>query len=229
MRPLPRLAPGDLSAWARDYAYAARQLRDPRPASAATYRRPAGDLPAVVLLPGVYERWTFLRPLADLLAGEGYDVHVVEALRYNRGSVAAMAAIVDAYLRRAALPRVVLVAHSKGGLVGKYLLAHHNADGALRGLVAVNTPFGGSSLARLLPLRALRTFVPGSPELVALSREERVNRHIVSVYGTFDPHIPGGSHLDGARNVQVAARGHFLPLGDPLVHRAILDAVASFA
>ena len=54
-----------------------------------------------------------------------------------------------------------------------------------------------------------------------------VNRRIVSVYGLFDPHIPGGSHLEGARNVQLGTRGHFLPLSDPRVHEAILEGIGT--
>ena len=121
----------------------------------------------------------------------------------------------------------MLVAHSKGGLIGKHLLAHHNKGTVIQGLVAVNTPFTGSELARLLPLPTIRVFLPHSPELTALTTRREVNQHIVSVYGLFDPHIPGGSHLEGARNVQLGTRGHFLPLSDPRVHAAILEGIGT--
>lgn len=88
--------------------------------------------------------------------------------------------------------------------------------------MTVNTPFSGSALARLLPLSAIRVFLPHSPELTALTSQQEVNRDIVSIYGRFDPHIPGGSRLEGARNVQLGTRGHFLPLSDPEVHEAVL-------
>jgi len=217
----------NLVSWARDYAYAVRwqaagilRRHDP-----AAYRRPDPDKPAVVLIPGIYESWTFLRPLADVLREHGYDVHAVRDLRYNTGTIEDMARLVDAHIRREGVERCVLVAHSKGGLIGKRLLSHHNDATVIQGLVAVNTPFTGSKLAHLLPLPAIRVFLPHSPELAELTSSRHVDRDIVSVYGRFDPHIPGGSRLEGAPNVQLETRGHFLPLGDPRVHEAVLDGV----
>lgn len=217
----------NLRAWAQDYAYALRwqadalvRRPDPRP-----YRRPGPGRLVVVLLPGIYETWAFMRPVADLLREHGCDVRAVVELGYNGGSLEDMADLVDGYLRREGIARCVLVAHSKGGLIGKLLLARHNSAGVIRGLVAVNTPFQGSWLARLLPLPALRVFLPRSPELAELTASRHVDQHIVSIHGRFDPHIPGGSHLEGAHNVQLATRGHFLPLGDPRVHAAILDGI----
>ena len=228
----PRMAGAgaNLAAWARDYAYALRWQAagllgrwDPE-----RYRAPADPAtPPVVLIPGIYESWTFLLPVAGLLREHGHDVHVVEDLKFNTGTIEDMAALVGAHVRAAGLERCVLVAHSKGGLIGKHVLAHHNRHGAVRGLVAVNTPFSGSELARLLPLPAVRVFLPHSPELTALTTQQEVNRHIVSIYGRFDPHIPGGSRLEGARNVQLGTRGHFLPLSDPRVHRAIVEGIGA--
>lgn len=238
----PEVIPGrlaetgaNIAAWARDYAYAVRWQAagllgrwDP-----AHYRLteepPEGGprKPPVVLVPGVYESWTFLLPVAGLLRDHGHDVHVVEDLRFNTGTIEEMAALVDEHIRREEIERCVLVAHSKGGLIGKHLLAHHNDRTVIHGLVAVNTPFSGSELARLLPLPTIRVFLPHSPELTALSTRHEVNRDIVSIYGRFDPHIPGGSRLDGARNVQLDVRGHFLPLSDARVHRAIVAGIGS--
>lgn len=228
--PLLREAGANLAAWGLDYAYALRwQLAgllgrwDP-----AHYRGLSEPgRPPVVLIPGIYESWTFMLPVAGLLREHGHDVHVVEDLRFNTGTIDEMAALVDAHIRREGLDRCVLVAHSKGGLIGKYLLAHHNERTVIHGLVAVNTPFSGSELARLLPLPALRVFLPHSPELTALTTNRGVDRRIVSVYGRFDPHIPGGSRLEGARNVRLGTRGHFRPLSDPRVHHALLEAIST--
>ncbi|WP_422114922.1 esterase/lipase family protein [Brachybacterium sp. UNK5269] len=217
----------NLGAWVRDYAYALRWqvaavVRRPDPRA---YRRPGPDRLVVVLLPGIYETWAFMLPVADVLRRHGCDVRAVVELGYNGGIIEEMAELVDGFLRTEGIERCVLVAHSKGGLIGKLLLARHNPHGVIRGLVALNTPFSGSPLARLLPLPALRVFLPRSPELAELAASRHVDQHIVSVYGRFDPHIPGGSHLEGAHNVQLGTRGHFLPLGDPRVHAAVLDGI----
>lgn len=179
----------------------------------------------MVLLPGVYESWTFLVPLAEMLRHHGYDVHPVTDLGRNSGSIGEMAARVARYLRKERITGCVLVAHSKGGLIGKHLLARNNEAGAIQGLVGVNTPFAGSVLARLLPLPSLRMFLPDSAELTALSSDSHVDKDIVSIFGRFDPHIPGGSFLEGAPNVQLQTRGHFRPLNDPRVHQAVLEGI----
>lgn len=76
-------------------------------------------------------------------------MHAVTDLRYNRGTIEEMVELVDRYLHMERVGRYVLVAHSKGGLVGKLLLSHHNEDRTIHGLVAVNTPFAGSPLDRV--------------------------------------------------------------------------------
>lgn len=220
-------AGANLVAWVRDYSYALRWqangvVRSPDPAA---YRLPGAGKPAVVLLPGIYETWAFMLPVADALRSQGYDVRAVVELGYNGGTITDMANLVQQHLREYRIGECILVAHSKGGLIGKHLLSSHNESGLIRGLVALNTPFEGSPLAQLLPVPAIRAFLPRSAELNALRALHHVHADIVSIYGRFDPHIPGGSHLPGAHNIQLDTRGHFLPLGDPAVHEAILRGV----
>ncbi|MCH8560767.1 alpha/beta hydrolase [Nesterenkonia sp. LB17] len=217
----------NLGAWVHDYAYALRRqasglLRGPDPKA---YRRPESGKPAVLLLPGIYETWAFMLPVANVLREQGYDVHAVVDLGYNGGTIEDMADLVDDYIRREGVQRCVLVAHSKGGLIGKLLLTRQSDADPVLGLVTLNTPFEGSQLARLLPLPALRLFLPRSPELAELGASRDVDADIISIYGRFDPHIPGGSRLEGAHNVQLETRGHFLPLSDARAHKAILDGV----
>ena len=252
--------------WTLDYAYAARRqlaivsapwtLGRPRPAPRA-WREGSDDLAEIILLPGVYEHWTFLRPLGDALNAAGHRVKVVHGLGMNRRGIAETAERLGRAL--ASRPPTgagrVLVAHSKGGLIGKHLLVSSGAAAAaaleaaaggdpadaaaaatastddaghplgILGLVAVCTPFHGSPLAGLFFVPSIRAFLPEDETIVMLGRDESVNGRIVSVFGRFDPHIPGGSALDGATNVIVPAAGHFRVLGSPHTHSAVLDGV----
>ncbi len=45
----------------------------------------------------------------------------------------------------------------------------------------------------------------------------------------FDPHIPDGSDLPGARNVRLATPGHFRALRDPELLPLVLAELAKFA
>jgi alpha-beta hydrolase superfamily lysophospholipase len=213
---------------ALDYAYVLRRQLDGllhRGGDERYLTRAPHAVADVLLLPGVYESWHFLRPAADLLHSRGHVVHVVPALGYNRQPVARAAALVGEHLAQHDLRDVVLVAHSKGGLIGKLAMLRYDPEGRISSLVAVNTPFAGSSYARWVPLAAVRAFVPTDATLVALAAEAEVNSRITSVYSRWDPHIPAGSRLAGATNVELATPGHFRALADPALVETLLAAV----
>lgn len=249
--------------WVADYLYAGRRqlavlslpwaIGRPRPVP-PSWRRGDPALPEVYLIPGVYEHWTFLRPLGDALAAAGHRVTVVHGLGVNRRTIPSTADRLRELLARTPAPDAgrVLVAHSKGGLIGKHLLVSSGAaaraaaeaaaggdpaegaaaatDGGrplgLLGLVAVATPFGGSRLARLFVVPSIRAFSPKDETILTLGRETSVNGRIVSVFGPWDPHIPEGSALDGATNIAVPTSGHFRVLGARSTARAVLDGIA---
>ncbi|AQX82140.1 alpha/beta hydrolase [Plantibacter flavus] len=203
--------------WARDYAYAlVWQLRafvsrtDP-------HEFLSGDRSPIVVLPGVYETWRFLEPLIRRLHDDGHPVHVIDPLGRNDRAVPVAARLVADYLEANGLGDVVLLAHSKGGLVGKFVMSLGGGGARISGMLAVAAPFAGSRYARLMLLPSLRIFTPDDPTILALSREATVNPRIVSVYGRFDPHIPGGSRLEGAKNVELDTGGHFRILAHPRV------------
>ena len=184
----------------------------------------AGSGRPVVLLPGVYERWQFLRPIADALSAAGHPVHVVRELGLNDRAIPASAARVLRFLEAAELRGVALVAHSKGGLIGKTAMLD-DAAGRIDRLVAVATPFSGSRMADLMVVPALRAFRPSHPVIRRLVAEREVNARITSIFPAFDPHILEGSALDGAVNVQLEVVGHFRILAAPAAIDAVRAAV----
>lgn len=215
-------------AWAADYAYVVRQQavallghRDPA-------RYASGTRTPVLLVPGIYETWAFLEPLARALHDAGHPVHTVPALGFNQHGLAASAALVEDRIDALGLDRVILVAHSKGGLIGKHVMALPRGADRVVGLVALNTPFGGSVYATWFPARPVRALAPRHPDLVALGREVVPHPRIVSVFARFDPHVPGGSVLPGAVNVPLPQMGHFRVVGMPAVQRTVVAHVAAF-
>ncbi|MFF2272506.1 alpha/beta fold hydrolase [Agromyces sp. NPDC058136] len=220
-----------LGTMARDYAYAGlHQLallttrRTPH-----AWRNGEPGAAQVVLLPGVYEHWSFMRPIGDALSAAGHRVTVVHGLRLNRRPIAETAARVAKALARSAPPAAgrVIVAHSKGGLIGKHLLIDDEGEQlGVRGLVAICTPFAGARRARLFGDPSIRALLPSDATIVRLEDAASVNARIVSVFGTFDPHVPDGSALEGAMNVQVPVAGHFRVLGAPETAAAVLAGIA---
>ena len=190
------------------------------------------DIP-VVLLPGILEPWSYLAPLARWLGRQGHRVEFVETLGWNLGNLDASAQRALDVLEDRGITRCILVGHSKGGLIGKSVLLRQGEDHVALGLVAVATPFGGSTLGnrlhRLVARSPLGLFSPGNPILRRLGDEVSVNARIVSLAPAWDQVIPDGSHLDGAVNVDLDVPGHFRPMRDESVWRIIHDHVHRLA
>jgi hypothetical protein len=132
---------------------------------------------------------------------------------------------VEAYLEEHDLSDVIIVAHSKGGLIGKFIMMDSDGPQRVDRMVAITSPFSGSSLARYTVLPSLRAFAPTDPTIRMLVAEQFVNARITSIFGSFDPHIPDGSELPGATNIRLPVAGHFRILGD----RQLLAAVEAAA
>jgi hypothetical protein len=177
----------------------------------------------VILLPGIYETWRFLHPLARRLHAAGHPVHVVAALGDNRMSLQEAADLVQRHLLENHLGDVTIVAHSKGGLVARALLARPEVAARIRRVVAISTPFSGSVLAGWIPIPAVRALRPTGPDFARLAAAETDLSRIVSIWGWYDPHIPGGCALPGARNIEVPVGGHFRILGSPRVLALVDD------
>jgi pimeloyl-ACP methyl ester carboxylesterase len=185
----------------------------------------SGDNRPVIVIPGIYETWQFLRPMVDALHDAGHPVHVVKLLQNNRMPVDRAAALVTDYLDHEGLTDVAIVAHSKGGLIGKFVMMQPGSGGRVHAMVAVCTPFSGSRYARYMLLPSLRAFSPGHAITALLARDVAVNSRITSIFGLFDPHIPEGSELAGATNIRLPIGGHFRILSDRRCIAAVLDSV----
>lgn len=215
--------------WAKDYAYAAgRQLRS-AVSRVSSDEFLSGSGRPVVVIPGIFEDWRFMLPLVRSLHDAGHPVHVVTVLQRNRLAVPKAAALIADYLRDRDLTDTLIVAHSKGGLIGKYVMMALDPERRLVRMVAVASPFSGSRYAGYMLLPSLRALSPRSAVTLQLSREQRVNERITSVYGLFDPHIPEGSVLPGARNVQLDTGGHFRILAHEVTISTVLAEAAASA
>ncbi|MFF8817673.1 esterase/lipase family protein [Leucobacter sp. NPDC015123] len=212
--------------WVLDYGYAAAwQVRSllpgPKPEQFLD-----GDQAPVIVLPGVYESWKFMLPLVRELHANGHPVHIVPGLGRNRVPVMEGASMLASYLQRENLTDVALVAHSKGGLIAKHLLVFGDAAARVRIVVTISTPFAGSRYATYLLNRTLRALAPTNETMVSLARAVDANAKIVSIFPSFDPHIPEGSFLAGAKNVELPTGGHFRVLGDPAARAEVLESTS---
>ena len=141
--------------WAVDYLYALHGhakmflMREP-----AHYRGLVvqGKSP-IILIPGITAKWHMMNLLADPLSKKGHPVYIVPRLGFNFKKIGESAKIIRELIDENDLRDVIILAHSKGGLIGKYVLAHHNGDNRVKKLIAIATPFAGSRLAVHMPSR----------------------------------------------------------------------------
>lgn len=212
--------------WAQDYVYAGfcqveGMLSRVQPGSFHQgHRNP------VVIIPGVYENWQFMLPLIQHIHDAGHPVHVVTVLQRNKLEIPAAARLVAQHIEEAGLRDASIVAHSKGGLIAKFAMLMLDPEQRIGRMITVCTPFSGSRYARYMLLPSLRMFSPRNALTLKLAREETINSRITSIYGPFDPHIPEGSVLPGATNIELATAGHFRILGDPETARIIVEQLA---
>ncbi|MCU1473644.1 alpha/beta hydrolase [Amnibacterium sp.] len=216
--------------WALDYRYAvAHQAQAVLDRTDPARYRDGGTRRPVVVLPGIWETWHFLKPLIEHLHHAGHPVHVLAELGWNGGSVDAAAGLTVQHLRDHDLTDVMIVAHSKGGLIGKAAMLDAVEGGRVDAMAAISAPFSGSVYARYAPIRSIRAFSPRDPTTLRLAANREVNARITSIYGEFDPHIPGGSELPGATNVRVPVGGHFRILADARTLSALDEALVRAA
>lgn len=124
-------------------------------------------------------------------------MYVVRKLSWNTASVPDAARHVADFIAEEGLEGVVLLAHSKGGLIGKFVMIAHDVDVRILGMIAVAVSFSGSTYARYMLAPSLRSFAASDVHITGLNRNTETNRKIISIFSRFDPHIPEGSALSG--------------------------------
>jgi len=236
-------------AWIIDYGYMVRGAlatvihREP-PKHYLSYTK-EGKVP-VILIPGILGKWSFMKKLGDAISLHGHPVYVVPELGYNIFNVPTSAKTVQAivahvvpkvsrgsqavrnFIEKENISGAVLVAHSKGGLIGKYLLAHHNADHRVLGMVAIATPFSGSAMAKLIPHDAFQELKNDSQIILDLQQHTEANKKIISIIPEYDNHVwaEQGSFLVGAaENREVPVMDHHKVLFDQGVLQVVLESI----
>jgi triacylglycerol esterase/lipase EstA (alpha/beta hydrolase family) len=130
-----------------------------------------------------------------------------------------LAGKIDAIIAATGARRVMIVAHSMGGLVARAYI-RKQGTGKLARVLTIGTPHHGSMHAWFFPGESLREMRPGNAWLAALNRE-RVDTALrfVSLWSWHDSMVAPqtSSELPGAVDVALAGIGHNALLGEPEV------------
>lgn len=103
-------------------------------------------------------RQHYFRGVATFLAGHGAAIHAPRL--HPLGSVPQRAAALAAYIKDLDERRIIVIAHSMGGLDARHAVAEESIASMVNALITVATPHRGTCLAdaaNILPARAARS------------------------------------------------------------------------
>jgi triacylglycerol esterase/lipase EstA (alpha/beta hydrolase family) len=187
------------------------------------------DRVPLVLVHGYLANRGYFRPLVRQLEALGFGPVHAPTFPVWRTTIEAFEAELHAQVERIAAgtgQRVILVAHSMGGLACRAYLARRGAARVAR-LVTIATPHHGTRIARFGAGANARQMQPGSAFLAALEAAEAVAASRPPVLSLYSPHdnivVPQAtSRLPGARNVALPGLGHVAIGGSPRVVEALV-------
>lgn len=200
-----------------------RLVRDPPPARAGV---PVLLLHGVLCNAGVWHR------LARHLASRG--IRDVYALSYGPplASIELFAeqaeAAIERIVRATGAARVMIVAHSMGGLVARAHARRYGTSRVAR-IVTIGTPHHGSLEAWLSMGTSLAQLRPGSAWLAELDREPLPAVPIVSIWSWHDSMVvpQTSARLAGSVDVPLVGIGHNALLGDGAVFARVEAEIAA--
>jgi triacylglycerol esterase/lipase EstA (alpha/beta hydrolase family) len=138
-----------------------------------------------------------------------------------------LAAKIDAIRAATGAAKVIVVAHSMGGLVARAHLRKYGGGKVAR-LITIGTPHEGSVHAYLFPGVALSQLRPGSTWLGALGAPEGDGLPpIVSLWSWHDTMVvpQTSSRISFGENIELAGVAHNALLTDPLVFAQVAEEI----
>lgn len=163
----------------------------------------------IILLPGFAETWVFLKTIADNLNSLGYRIFLVNSLGRNAGPIETSITIVKDFIENNQLQDIILLSHSKGGIIAKILLDDPKYSKIIKQSICVAVPYGGSILG-YLNIFSLNQLSPKSDIIKRINCSNGENLKVINIYPKLDNHvIPNKSlFLDGAKNIRIDIIGH---------------------
>lgn len=181
-----------------------RTYRIKQPPEQWTY----GQKGNVLLIHGWNETWSYLLEVGNFINWLGYRVHICDNIDRNRGHIYVNAQKVNDLILEKGLNNLILVSHSKGGLVAKALIDKMPAGEMVTKSISIAAPYNGSYWG-YLGVGWLSNLVPGSEFIVSFN-EIKENGKTISVRSKIDNSvIPFDSPiLPNATNIQLPVIGH---------------------
>lgn len=160
----------------------------------------------VILIHGLHERFIFLKKIGNLLNTKGFRVHVLKDIHTNVIPVRQSVLVLEQFVKSKDLQNIILVCHSKGGLVANYFFKTSKSANRVKKVITLATPYHGSLFA--FPFD--RDCVPNSEIIKLINSNSEDNQKIFNIYPRFDNHVIPNKNLilSGAHSYKIDIVGH---------------------
>lgn len=164
-----------------------------------------GDM---VLIPGFYENYYFLRKIGDDLNKAGYKIHVIPNFDPNE-KVHCIYKKLEETIKNIKSNEIILVSHSKGGIVAKYLLDNSKYSNKVKCSISIATPYGGSVFAHIC-IQNIFELRPNSKLIKQINENNENLSKIYNFYPVFDNLVVPNQNLllNGCTNEMIEITGH---------------------
>ncbi len=160
----------------------------------------------VIIVPGFNETWLFQKTIADFLNSLGYRIHTIPTIDHNTHTIEHCVREIESFIRIKKLNNVILLSHSKGGLIVQNLLNTSPANKRILKAFTISVPYGGTiwGYARFQNLHELL------PNAKTTANTSQVNKKIINLYSIIDQHVIPNKNLllAEAKNIQLNTFWH---------------------
>jgi len=162
----------------------------------------------IILIQGLHESWTFLESIGNHFNQKGYKILTIPQIKTNTIPTLEAVKICKRFIEKQNLINLIIIAHSKGGIVARYLLQDLTIANRIDKVISIATPYKGSRLVAILP--NAHDLSPDSPTIKTIQIPLSGENKTYNFYPIFDNHIiPNDSLiLPSIHNHKINIVGH---------------------
>lgn len=163
----------------------------------------------ILLVPGQFGTWYYLRKLGNYLNHLGYKIYTTPSIEPNIHTISYCAKEVKDRILALNLNKIIIIGHSKGGLIARNLLIDKEVYSKIKKVITISTPHLGT-LWGYFYLFNIHELIPNSHEIERLSQDQGKYKTVVNLYSKIDPFVVPNKSLilKDAKNIVIGTVGH---------------------